>query len=87
MPVLLPGPVDLMKVLGSAQSGRVGDKIYSNTRWGLVVRSYVPPRNPRTPRQQANRSDFGSVSGQWRALTDDQLNAWRQYLGAMEVPA
>ncbi|HVM50027.1 MAG TPA: hypothetical protein VMU04_18510 [Candidatus Acidoferrum sp.] len=76
-----------MKVLGSAQSGRVGDKIYSNTRWGLVVRSYVPPRNPRTPRQQANRSDFGSVSGQWRALTDDQLNAWRQYLGAMEVPA
>src|ERR1039457_4566085 len=65
-----------MKIVSSPQSGRVGTVVYVNSRYGQLARQYVPPRNPRTPDQQCNRSNFGAVSSRWRALTPEQRDAW-----------
>ena len=50
--------------------------VYVNTRYGQVVRQFTPPRNPKSPDQQRNRSRFGSVSSRWRILLSDQRTAW-----------
>ena len=65
-----------MKMLYIPKSGRVGSVIYYQGRYGYVARSYVPPRNPRTPEQQAHRYNFRTVSGCWHTLTPQQQAAW-----------
>ena len=66
----------MSKIVGPPQSGRVGPVVYVNSRYGPLVRQYVPPRNVRSPEQQRNRSNFGAVSGRWRALSPQQRVAW-----------
>jgi hypothetical protein len=65
-----------MKVVSNFQSGRLGDVVYVNGRYGLHARRHVIPRNPRTPAQQRIRSNFGAVSSRWRGLTPEQRAAW-----------
>ena len=65
-----------MKVLTVPQSGKCGPVVYARTRYGLIARQWVKPRNPRTPRQQNNRGNCSIVSKHWRALNDDQKNSW-----------
>jgi hypothetical protein len=65
-----------MKVISVPQSGRVGPVVYVNSRYGVLARQYMPPRNPPTPDQQRNRSNFGAVSSRWRALTPQQRLLW-----------
>jgi hypothetical protein len=65
-----------MKVISTPQSGRIGPVVYVNSRYGLLARQYVPPRNPRTPAQQRHRGNFGAVSSRWRALSPEQRAAW-----------
>jgi hypothetical protein len=74
-----------MKIISSPQSGRLGSIVYLNTRYGLVARQYVIPRNPRTPLQQSRRNAFGAVSRRWRTLTAEQRAAWN--LAAANVSA
>ena len=57
-------------------SGRVGDKVYVNGRFGQLVRPYVPPRNPQSPCQMANRQAFGALASQWRGLVPEVRFAW-----------
>jgi len=66
-----------MKISSIPKSGRKGSVVYVNSRHGKVARQYVHPRNPRTPDQQGNRSNFGAVSRRWRTLTPEQRAAWR----------
>ncbi len=66
----------MSKIISPPQSGRVGPVVYVNGRYGLVVRQYVCPRNPRTPIQQATRNGFGQVSTRWRALAPEKRIAW-----------
>jgi hypothetical protein len=66
-----------MKISSIPKSGRKGSIVYLKTRHGNVVRQYVRPRDPRTPEQLANRSNFGAVSRRWGTLTAEQLAAWR----------
>ena len=66
----------MSKISLPPQSGRVGPVVYVNSRYGQIVRQFVPPRNPRTPDQQRNRSHFGAVSSRWRALAPEQRIAW-----------
>src|ERR1039458_331625 len=66
-----------MKISYIPKSGRKGTVVYLKTRHGNVVRQYVRPRDPRTPDQLSNRSNFGAVSRRWRTLTAEQLAAWR----------
>jgi hypothetical protein len=65
-----------MKVISAPQSGQIGNIVYVNSRYGQVARQYVRPRNPRTPDQQRNRGNFGTVVRRWRALTPEQRAAW-----------
>jgi hypothetical protein len=66
----------MSKMLSPPQSGRVGSVVYVNGRYGQIVRQYVTPRNPKSPAQQKNRSDFGNVSSRWRALDPAKRIAW-----------
>jgi hypothetical protein len=66
----------MSKIISAPQSGRVGPVVYVNSRYGQLVRQYVPPRNPKSPQQQLNRSNFGQVSSRWRALAPAQRIAW-----------
>jgi hypothetical protein len=66
-----------MKIESIPKRGRKGSVIYSETRHGNVAREYVCPRDPRTPEQLSNRSEFGTVSKRWRNLNAEQIAAWR----------
>lgn len=67
----------MSKLIGPPQSGRVGDLVYVNSkRYGQLVRKFVPPRNPRAPRQQSARQAFGALASQWRALPPENQSAW-----------
>jgi hypothetical protein len=67
----------MSKIIGPPQSGRVGDVVFVNSkRYGQLVRKYSPPRNRKTPLQQAGRQAFGALASQWKTLTLDDRNAW-----------
>ena len=66
-----------MKISSIPKAGRKGPVVYVNSRHGKVARQYVRPRNPRTPEQQGNRSNFRAVCRHWGTLTPEQLAAWR----------
>jgi len=66
----------MSKIISPPQSGRVGNLVYVNTRYGQIVRQFVTPRNPKTELQQANRHNWGHVSSRWRALSASQRIAW-----------
>ena len=65
-----------MKIISSPQSGRLGTVVYVNSRYGQFARQFVLPRNPRTPDQQNNRSNFGAVASRWRGLIPENRIAW-----------
>ena len=65
-----------MKVISAPQSGRIGSVVYVNSRYGLLARQFVVPRNPRTAAQQRHRNNFGAVSSRWRVLPAEQRAAW-----------
>jgi hypothetical protein len=66
----------MSKIISLPQSGRVGNLVFCQTRYGQVVRQYVCPRDPKSPLQQANRNGFGQVSTGWRALDPAKRIAW-----------
>ena len=67
----------MAKISCPPQSGRVGDLVYvASSRYGQIVRKFVPPSNPRTPSQQNNRSRFSGVVSSWRGLEPAQRLAW-----------
>jgi len=66
----------MSKIISPPQSGRVGNVVFCQTRFGQVVRKYSVPRNPRSPDQTRNRRGFAQVSRRWRALTAEQRIAW-----------
>jgi hypothetical protein len=66
-----------MKISSIPKSGRKDSVVYLKTRHGNVVRAYVCPRNPRTPEQQAHRSNLLAVLRRWRTLGAEQHGAWR----------
>ena len=69
--------VIMAKVICPPHSGRVGDLVYcQSARYGQIVRRFVPPRNPRSQPQQANRAEFGALASQWRGLPPDYRIQW-----------
>ena len=66
----------MSKILSPPQSGRVGNVVFCQTRFGQIVRNYVVPKNPKSQCQQANRSGFGNTSTGWRALNSANRTAW-----------
>src|ERR1035437_5670849 len=66
-----------MKISSIPKSGRKGPVVYLKTRHGNVVRSYVRPRNPRTPEQQAHRRNLAAVRRRWGTLGAERRATWR----------
>lgn len=63
-----------------ARSGRVGDYVFMYRKDGKSVkalaRQFVPPYNPDTPYQQAQRTIFAVAQSGWYALTAVIRAAW-----------
>ena len=68
-----------MKIKSIPKRGRKDGVIYSETRHGNVARKFVPPRNPRTARQQAHRRNHLAVLRRWGTLSVEQQAAWRVF--------
>ena len=67
-----------MSLISSApKSGKTGAVVYALTRYGVVERELVVPRNVQAPEQQEIRSNFARVTGRWRILNSQQRAAWR----------
>ena len=65
-----------MKILDVPQTGKLGLTVTYPGRTGLIRRSLVTPKNPRTGAQGAIRSNLASQAAAYRRLTDDQQEAW-----------
>jgi hypothetical protein len=66
-----------MKILDIPQSGRCGNFVSFSTPHGQSRKSYVVPRDPRTPEQLARRKAWAEAAPRWRALTELQRMGWR----------
>lgn len=60
--------------------GKVAGVVMSKNKSGSYVRTKVTPTNPRTPSQQAARSNFGSLAQAWSGtLTASERAQWVAY--------
>lgn len=59
-----------------AGSGKINGFVASRNRAGAYFRTKVTPVNPQTTAQLAVRNRLGSLSQDWRGLTDAQRAAW-----------
>ena len=65
-----------MKIRDVPQTGSVGDVVTYQSRYGLVRRRKVIPRDPRTAPQIDCRIAFQKARQFWGTLTDEQYLAW-----------
>lgn len=69
-----------MKYVPSALIGRLSRSAGSTTaghnRFGAYLRNRVIPTNPNTTKQSDVRSNLGTLSSGWRALTEAKRLAW-----------
>jgi hypothetical protein len=66
----------MAKKLDVPQTGKVGTTVNVNTRYGQIQRQYIKPKDPKTPAQMTVRSNLARVSSRWRAITEEQRQAW-----------
>ena len=65
-----------MKILDVSQTGSVGETVTYQSRFGIIRRQKVIPRDPRTPLQLDRRTAFQRARQFWGTLTDEQFLAW-----------
>ena len=58
------------------KSGKCGNKVYQNARYGQISYNYFIPRNPKTVLQCFVRYSFAIVAAAWRLLTEEQRLEW-----------
>ncbi len=73
MAIFIPG------VAVSQVSGRVGGTVFSRNRGGMYMRNGSKPTVVTTPFAQAIKAILANFSAQWRDLTADQQEAWREW--------
>lgn len=62
--------------LVSEMRNKLNGSVFSKNRAGNYLRNKVTPVNPQTTFQANVRGNFGNLSQNWRALTNDQRKAW-----------
>ena len=67
---------DIMIIKDIPQTGKLGLTVTWPGRNGLVRRTLVTPKNPRTATQLQVRQLLSNASRRFDTLTDDQQNAW-----------
>src|ERR1017187_5375003 len=66
-----------MKTLDIPKSGKCGNIVAYQSRYGSCQRRLVVPANTQSPARQQRRRDFGGFAGAWgRGLTEEQRVAW-----------
>jgi hypothetical protein len=65
-----------MKILDVPQTGTVGETVTYQSRFGIICRQKVIPRDPRTPLQLDRRTAFQRARSFWGTFTDEQFLAW-----------
>ena len=66
-----------MKILDTPRSGKCGQVVAFQSRYGLCLRTYLIPHNTMTPAREHMRAVFGNSSRLWSGkLTEDQRNRW-----------
>ena len=66
-----------MKILDTPRSGKCGQTVAFQSRYGLCLRQHVPQKAALTPARQHVCALFGSNSRKWSArLSEDQHNRW-----------
>jgi hypothetical protein len=66
-----------MKILDTPRSGKCGNAVAFQSRYGLCLRTYLIPRNTLTPAREHMRAVFGSASRMWSGkLTEEQRDRW-----------
>jgi len=58
-------------------SGKLGGHVYSTTRTGATVRTNGNVKNPKSRFQELVRGEFTILTQNWRQLTNEQRNSWR----------
>ena len=64
--------------------GTVGGNVFASNKGGNYVRRGKKPTNANTIKQQEVRNFFGTQSGLWRGLTEEQRRSWIE--GAVNFP-
>jgi hypothetical protein len=62
-------------ILSDARN-KMGGTVWARNRSGTYSRAKVTPVQPRTPDQQANRSNFAALSAAWKSLDQADIAAW-----------
>jgi hypothetical protein len=66
-----------MKILDTPRSGRCGQTVAFQSRFGLCLRQYVPQKAGLTPARQRSCAIFGSNSPKWGGkLSEEQRDRW-----------
>ena len=65
-----------MKIRDVPQTGSVGETVTYQSRYGIIRRRKVIPRDPRTGPQLDRRTAFQRARSFWGTLTDEQYLAW-----------
>jgi hypothetical protein len=66
-----------MKTLDIPKSGKCGNIVAYQSRYGSCQRQLVVPANTQSPARQKRRRDFGGFAGAWgRVLSEEQRVAW-----------
>lgn len=56
--------------------GKLGGQVFSKNRGGAYVRTKVTPSNPQTLAQSIVRSNLGTISQAWNAISAQQIADW-----------
>lgn len=56
--------------------GKLGGQVFSKNRGGAYIRTKVTPSNPQSQAQAQVRSNLGTLSASWNALTAQQIAGW-----------
>ena len=65
-----------MKIRDVPQTGSVGETVTYQSRYGIIRRRKVIPRDPRTGPQIDRRTAFQRARSFWGTFTDEQFLAW-----------
>ncbi len=66
-----------MKILDTPRSGKCGQTVAFQSRYGLCLRQHVPQKASLTPARQHSCAIFGGNSRKWSArLSEEQRNRW-----------
>ena len=66
------------------QTGRLGGVVFGKNKYGVFLKMFKSPSNPRSTSQQDTRAYFAAASRAWAALTDAQRTNWNNFAGTQE---